>query len=238
VTLPGAALSPGLAQGRLRGSRPDPAPGAARGGTILTVPASEWPLTQPVPPEVLGVVVQGFPDRAGPATGVPAVAGFDRDLLREGETVRVDGAAGTLSIEGITEVPVVTAFLERADGRILLLRRSDRVATFRGRWAAVSGYLEDPTPLDQALREIREETGLPADHLELIAEGRPVLARDGSTVFIVHPFRFLTRSSEVRIDREHTAAEWVDPSEIDRRTTVPKLDHAWRAVAVSSLPKP
>jgi len=53
---------------------------------------------------------------------------------------------------------VVTAFLQYA-GRILLVQRSGRVGSYQGRWSAISGYLEDATPLAQACREIREETG-------------------------------------------------------------------------------
>ena len=54
---------------------------------------------------------------------------------------------------------VVTSFI-RHRGKILVLRRSEKVGTYKGKWAGVSGYLEDPTPLAQALREINEETGL------------------------------------------------------------------------------
>lgn len=51
---------------------------------------------------------------------------------------------------------VVTCFLEH-DGKIPLLRRSQRVGTYRGRWAGVSGYIEEGnTPYAQALEEIRE----------------------------------------------------------------------------------
>ena len=50
---------------------------------------------------------------------------------------------------------VVTAFLRR-DDKLLLLRRSAAVGSYRGRWSAVSGYLEDPTPQAQARRETLE----------------------------------------------------------------------------------
>ncbi len=180
----------------------------------------------------------GTPARFVPRPGLAAVAGFERDLFRERESVRIDGTVGTLTIDGVKESPVVTAFLQRADGRILLLQRSDRVRTFRGRWAGVSGYLEDPTALAQACREVREETGIGPDRLELVAEGAPVFARSESTVFIVHPFRFRVSRSEVQLDWEHVRAEWVDPAEIGRRPTVPQLVGAWRSVSGTGEPKP
>jgi len=161
----------------------------------------------------------------------PTVARVDRDVLREEETVEVNGTLGRFRIEGVEEVRVVTSFLERADGRILLLERSSKVGSFQGYWAGVSGFLEAATPLEQAFREVLEETGLGASVLDLVSEGAPVLARDGARVFVVHPFRFRTRSTEVRLDWEHTRAEWVEPSEIRRRATVPKLDQVWESLA-------
>ena len=64
----------------------------------------------------------------------------------------------------MSRVSVVTAFLRHQD-RVLLVRRSDRVGTYQGRWSAISGYLEDDAPLQQAYREIREETGLSQDQI-------------------------------------------------------------------------
>jgi hypothetical protein len=91
---------------------------------------------------------------------LPTVGGLDSDLFRAGEQVRVNGNEGSAEVDGLTVVPVVTSFLQNPKGEILLLRRSDKVGTFRGRWAGVSGFLEEPTPEGQARKEILEETGL------------------------------------------------------------------------------
>ena len=54
--------------------------------------------------------------------------------------------------------PVVTNFL-RYRGKILLLQRSSKVRTHRGKWAGVSGYIEgDEDPAERAIIEIKEET--------------------------------------------------------------------------------
>lgn len=238
MSLLGLPLSPGAASGRLCGIDSRPCSGPEPSDIILTVDGVSWPLVTALPSGVRRVVVVGPPAKNVPYDGLPAVAGFDRDLLREGEVVQLDGRAGTLTIDGVKETHVVTAFLERPDGRILLLLRSERVGTFRGRWAGVSGFLEDTTPLAQARREVHEETGLGPERLELADEGAPILVRESSTVFIVHPFRFLVSAPELRLDWEHVTAEWVDPKEIARRPTVPKLDRAWWAVRGSGEPKP
>ncbi|MEE9285842.1 MAG: NUDIX domain-containing protein [Dehalococcoidia bacterium] len=128
-------------------------------------------------------------------------------------------------------VHVVTSFLLRRDGekeRVLLLRRSDRVGSFPGRWAGVSGYLEMAAP-HQALTEIREETGLGESDVVLVSRGRPVRAPDpvNDCVWVVHPFLFLVvRPHQVRLDWEHTECRWVRPSSLERFDTVPTLRQA------------
>jgi len=234
MTLPALGVTPGRATGavhllddplRWHSGRPPP--------EVVALPALWWPPTEPLPPGVVAVVLHGEPAEVGPPIEIPVVARVDPDILREGETVEVNGTIGRFRIEGIEEVEVVTSFLERDDGRILLLERSEKVGSFRGHWAGVSGYVEASTPLDQALQEILEETGLGTDDVELVAPGFPVLARDGSRVFVVHPFRFRALRTEIQLDCEHNRAEWVEPAELRRRRTVPKLDRAWESVATA-----
>ncbi|MCI4332036.1 MAG: NUDIX domain-containing protein [Thermoplasmata archaeon] len=175
------------------------------------------------------------PPEVGERSG-GVVGGLDSDLFREGEPVTVDGASGTADLPKVEEVRVVTAFLQRRDRRILLLRRSARVGSFRGAWAAVSGYLEDSTALGQARREILEETGIPPEACRLESTGPRVYARDRDRIFVIEPFRFAVECPEVRLDWEHTELEWVFPDEIRRRSTVPKLDRVWAAVAPQGEP--
>lgn len=132
---------------------------------------------------------------------------------------------------------VVTCFLLRRNaGRdeIFLVRRSQRVRTYRGAWAAVSGYLEPGvSPLEQALTEIREETGASADAVRLLKEGAPVAFND-STIgqsWVVHPFLFLlSPSASLKTDWEATEHAWVAPETISTYETVPKLAEALEAV--------
>jgi 8-oxo-dGTP pyrophosphatase MutT (NUDIX family) len=130
-----------------------------------------------------------------------------------------------------TEIGVVTAFLRHA-GEVLLLRRSERVGSYRGRWAAVSGYLEGPDPLAQALREVEEETGIDRRDLRLVRAGTPLVVDDPGHArrWVVHPFLFdLAVRPSVRLDWEHTASRWVRPTALDGLATVPRLAAALRA---------
>lgn len=133
------------------------------------------------------------------------------------------------------ETPVVTAFLMRpgpAGPRLLLLRRSARVGSYRGRWAAVSGYLEGE-PLQQALREIEEETGLGPAEVRLLRRGPLVAAPDPGLGrrWLVHPFLFeVVGRRPLRLDWEHVEARWVRPESVFRYPTVPRLPEALQAV--------
>lgn len=120
---------------------------------------------------------------------------------------------------------VVTSFLQ-AEGRILLLKRSSKVGTYQGRWAAVSGFLEGAEePLERAQIEIREEVGLDRDQISLLRAGEALRAFDeqSDTVWTVYPYLFETHSKTIRLDWENTEYEWVDPSELRFLQTVPKL---------------
>jgi translation initiation factor 2B subunit (eIF-2B alpha/beta/delta family)/ADP-ribose pyrophosphatase YjhB (NUDIX family) len=127
----------------------------------------------------------------------------------------------------LEEVAVVTCFL-RHDAQILLLRRSDAVGSYSGRWGAVAGHAEgDPDAAARA--EIREETGMDPDTdvtLVRVGEAFPVVDRDRGTRWLVHPYLFDAATREVVPNEETAEYEWVPPTEILRRETVPDL---WRS---------
>ena len=124
---------------------------------------------------------------------------------------------------------VVTCLLEH-DGKILLLKRSDRVGTYRGLWAGIAGYVEElEAPYDTAIKEIREEAGITVDALELVRKGDPIEFSDtyeGRRYnWVVYPFLFHVQFKElVHIDWEHEEYRWVHPSEVKKLDTIPGLD--------------
>jgi len=122
----------------------------------------------------------------------------------------------------LPEKHVVTCFLE-CDARILILRRSEMVGSFQGRWAGVSGYVEK-TADEQTLIEIEEETGLRREDLELVRKGDPLEAEDEGIKWVVHPYLFrIKERNKVKIDWEHNKIRWIKPGDIDNYETVPML---------------
>jgi len=124
----------------------------------------------------------------------------------------------------LDRVPVVATFLTRR-GRVLLLRRSDQVGTYRGRWAGVSGYVER-VPLEQAYVELQEEVGLGREDVRLCGVGVPVRVDDEAEGrhWLVYPFLFVLKPGrEPRPDWESVESRWVAPDEVASLDTVPGL---------------
>jgi 8-oxo-dGTP diphosphatase len=124
----------------------------------------------------------------------------------------------------LPEKHVVTCFLE-SNGEILLLRRSRQVGSYQGKWAGVSGYVET-TPDEQALTEIKEETGLQPEDVQLLGKGKTLTVEDHelSVRWLVHPYLFhVNDRGKVHTDWEHLESRWISPKEIGDFTTVPRL---------------
>ena len=131
---------------------------------------------------------------------------------------------------------VVTAILRRSDespSRILLARRSQRVGSYRDRWAGISGFIEPGvTPEEQAYTEIREETGLSSEQVRLLRRGDVVEHVDPEVGrhFYVHPFLFeVLQPDTIQADWEATEMRWIDPQELHDYETVPKLQEVYDA---------
>ena len=129
---------------------------------------------------------------------------------------------------------IVTVFIEYR-GKILLLRRSQKVKTMKGKWAGVSGYIEkSEEPIRRAITEIKEETGFTDENIKFLEEGKALKASDNvrpnNITWVVHPFYFRSNTDDVQLDWEHDAYKWIHPSELEKFDTVPRLKEAFDRV--------
>lgn len=118
--------------------------------------------------------------------------------------------------------------------RVLLFRRSAKVSTYQKKLAPIAGSIEhdDKSPLDAAWRELKEETGLGPQHIELWRRGpgfeftdeTAISGKDGrgekrGRIWKVWPFAFRFKkelvdesnnvdTSVLKIDWEHLNCEW------------------------------
>ncbi|MEM2843117.1 MAG: NUDIX domain-containing protein [Candidatus Bathyarchaeia archaeon] len=130
------------------------------------------------------------------------------------------------------ERKVVTCFLKSGE-KILLVKRSGKVGTYRGKWSGISGYLDEENPDKQAFKEIKEEAGLNEGDVELIKKGEAleVLDEAKKVKWIVYPYLFKVKQPEkIRLDWENVDMKWINFEEINFYQTVPKLKEALEKV--------
>ena len=134
----------------------------------------------------------------------------------------------------IVKTPVVSCFLMRFDQNeplLLIVQRSQRVGSYQGRWAAISGFIEEGvTPEEQAYTEIREETNLQRDQVRLLRRGSVVEYEDASIGrhWVIHPFLFeILTPDAIHTDWEAQQMRWIHPSELQNYETVPLLAEAY-----------
>lgn len=128
-------------------------------------------------------------------------------------------------------IPVVTAFAYQGK-KIALIKRSEEVGTYRGFWAAFSGYIER-LPLNQARTELKEEAGLSANEAQLSGIGIPFPVDDDETGarWLVFPFLFkLEEGVEIETDWEAAEWGWFSGGDLSSLKTVPGLDKALDSV--------
>jgi 8-oxo-dGTP pyrophosphatase MutT (NUDIX family) len=93
------------------------------------------------------------------------------------------------------------------------------VATARGLWSVVTGYLERETdPLSQAWTELEEELGLDSSDLCLVRglEPVPLTSAGSGKHFLVYPFLFESQQLPALVlNWEHEEVQWADPSRLD-----------------------
>ncbi len=148
---------------------------------------------------------------------IPTLTNVDVGLLENGDHIKIENEKIELNLE---PTEVVTSILMNSN-KILILKRSEKVSTYRGKWAGVSGYKEDLDPEKAALREIIEETGIRDP--KLIRYGGYILLRDKNRIWKIHTFLWEVKTKEIKIDWEHTEYQWIDQRKIDEYETVPGL---------------
>lgn len=124
---------------------------------------------------------------------------------------------------------VATCLLINEDGKLLILKRSDKVRTYKGLWGGIAGYVEEnEDPYETAIKEIREEVGIKEEDISLIRQLDPIVFTDFYNGlkydWKIFPFLFkIEKKGKVNIDWEHLEYRWILPSEIEKYDTVPHL---------------
>ena len=136
---------------------------------------------------------------------------------------------GRIDYSNSDTAPVITVFVKYKD-KILLLKRSNKVSTYQGKWNTVTGYLDEPKPLHKKImEEIKEETGISEDNISSHRFGEPYRFTDQTVnkTWIVYPVTVELRNiPEIKLDWEHTEYRWIKPEELKKFDIVPKVNES------------
>ncbi|MBI4054149.1 MAG: NUDIX hydrolase [Candidatus Doudnabacteria bacterium] len=100
------------------------------------------------------------------------------------------------------------------DGKILMLRRSEKKPSEGGKWGFPAGKINgEETEVRALIREVREETGIILDPTQIIFV-KTVYVRYPAFDFVSHLFFYeFFQETEIVLNRqEHSEYAWIEPA--------------------------
>ena len=153
------------------------------------------------------------------------------DIIKEFSKKLPKFKDGRIDYSKSNEAPVITVFIKFKD-KILLLKRSDKVLTYKGKWNTIAGYLDEVKPIeDKVKEELREEINVKEFLSIKIGKYFKILDKKINKKWIVTPVLVeLKDKPEIKLDWEHTEFEWIKPEEMKNYDTVVSLDKSLEKV--------
>ena len=135
---------------------------------------------------------------------------------------------GRINYSGSKIAAVVTVYIFN-EGKLLILKRSEKVGHYKSMWDTVSGYLDEVIdPVDKALREVNEELGIGSSSIEKASKGKEFSFSDEKEgiEWVIAPILVVLSKTptKIRLNFENTEYKWIDPRSLPDYNTVPGLD--------------
>lgn len=133
---------------------------------------------------------------------------------------------GRINYTGSNIAPVVSAYIFNK-GKLLLIKRSDKVGHYKLMWNVVSGYLDEiKDPVEKALEEVSEELGIGPEMIAKASKGEEFsfLDEKEGVEWIIAPILVvLSKRHDIKLDFENTEYRWINPESLSNYKTVPGL---------------
>ena len=142
---------------------------------------------------------------------------------------------GRINYSSSKTAPVINVVVEYKD-KILLLKRSDKVNSYKGKWNTIGGYLDEIVPLKKKVEEeLREELGITDLEKAKISYGESYEFHDreiGRTWIIFPVLVEFQTKPKIKIDWEHTEFKWIKHGEIGKFDCVPKIEKIFKMLGL------
>jgi len=128
--------------------------------------------------------------------------------------------------------PVIVIFIKYKD-KIILLKRSNKVRTYQGKWNTVAGYLDEIRPINEKIfEELREELKIDKSDILSTRLGKSYTFKDTKVeinkTWIIYPALVeLKNKPEIKLDWEHVEYQWIKPEELKNFDTPPNLNKSF-----------
>lgn len=130
-----------------------------------------------------------------------------------------------------SDTAVVVSVVVKCKGKVLLLKRSDKVLTYKGVWGVVAGYLDEIRSVEEiALKEIYEEIGVSMDNVSKLVKGATYTFTDEKTWIVCPVLVELRKKPELKLDWENTEYRWIERDKISEFELVPNLEKTFESV--------
>ncbi len=119
--------------------------------------------------------------------------------------------------------PVINCIVEH-QGKILLVKRSEKLRLYPGYWNGISGFLDDQKNLEEKVyEELHEEVGITKDQIVSIQLGQVFDQEEPkyTKTWVVHPVLVRVRSNAVQLDWEANDYIWLTIDEARGKKLVP-----------------
>jgi len=122
---------------------------------------------------------------------------------------------------------IVTSFIT-SNGKLLILKRSEKVKSMKKLWAGISGIIEkNETPLDRAKIEIFEELDIKENQIKLLkaADKMKIISPQYKNhEWQVFPFLFESNDPKIKLNWENSEYKWISVDDLKNYKTVPSLN--------------
>ncbi len=134
---------------------------------------------------------------------------------------------GRINYSNSKTSPVINVFIRHKD-KILLLKRSNQVLAYKGKWNSLGGFLDELKPIkEKILKEVNEELKINKKLIKSIKLFKPYKLIDKfiKRTWLIFPALVdLKQKPKIKLDWEHTDFKWIYPKDIKKFDIVLKLD--------------